>query len=248
MTPRAGFLWALLILCGLPVGLLAQDSAPALYDVEIIVFRNLDQSRNTPEVSVPAAPVRPVKDPLEPGEQSPQDPSLQAASPTPLTTGQRPSQDESGQGPQPGFIVLAPRSLPPPVDLPADRLAMGDVLRRLQRLDAYEPLAHIGWEQGASGREVAEAYWLSPAIEARTGLSGSIKLYRERFLHLALDLQLAGRGPTLPGELAPAAFSIRESRLLRDELVQYFDHPGFGVIARVSRHEDSSASSAAGPP
>jgi ATP-binding cassette subfamily C protein len=56
------------------------------------------------------------------------------------------------------------------------------------------------------------------------GLHGTIFLEHGQYLHLGFDLQL-GSGPS---------WSLRELRKIRYNEKNYFDHPGFGVIAIVS--------------
>ncbi len=194
--------WLTLMLS--PVTLPAEE-IPTLdaYQVEIIVFQHQDQSRNTAEV--PAADRGPV---LLPAETA-----------VPLR-------------PEPNFLLLSPRSVAPAQALPSQTLQLNRVLSRLQQLDAYQPLAHFGWLQVATAKGDAENYWLDATIPETTGLSGFLKVYKERFLHLAVDLQF------LPRDGSAASFSISESRRLRDEELQYFDNPRFGVIASVRRVQD----------
>ncbi len=191
--------WLTLLLSPLVVPA-EEISAPDEYQVEIIVFKHQDQSRNTAEV--PAAERGPVLLPEE-------------------TSGPR--------RPQPDFVLLPPRSVAPAQALPDGALQLNRVLKRLQQLDAYQPIAHFGWQQAATARVDAENYWLEAKIPANTGLTGFLKVYKERFLHLAVDLQF------LPPDGSAAAVSISESRRLRDEELQYFDNPRFGVIASVRR-------------
>ena len=85
------------------------------------------------------------------------------------------------------------------------------------------------------------------------GLDGSLKLYLSRYLHLVLDLQLdapesAIRNATSNygdyrttnkfGELdgpRPVRYRIKENRIFRSGELRYFDHPKFGVLAKVTR-------------
>ena len=56
------------------------------------------------------------------------------------------------------------------------------------------------------------------------GLTGSVFVERGQFLHLGFDLHL-GENPT---------WSLSELRKVKFNEKNYFDHPGFGVIAIVS--------------
>mgnify|MGYP002038901611 CR=1 FL=1 len=104
----------------------------------------------------------------------------------------------------------------------------------------------------------------SPAIDAEDGtvqpgdwaliapepiqlhqLDGTITLYAQRYLHLALDLwwtQHTDGSPVTAGESMPEeaarVFHIREQRRVRLNELHYFDHPRFGVLAMVTRVGD----------
>lgn len=73
-------------------------------------------------------------------------------------------------------------------------------------------------------------------------LDGTVRLYSRRYLHLALDLrwtQLDDGGAASSGELLPESvlrsFRLNETRRMRRNQLHYFDHPRFGVLARVTR-------------
>jgi hypothetical protein len=93
------------------------------------------------------------------------------------------------------------------------------------------------------------------------GLGGRLTLYLGRYLHLVVDLELdapgavnpiAGTGEPLssyrddrlgnsPGGFAdpgPVRYRINEDRILRSGELRYFDHPKFGVLAKVMRVEE----------
>ena len=183
-----------------------EPARPDLYRIEIIVFRHVDQSRNTPEQPPPEA--GPVADLPSPRGQD---------------------------RPQLEFLLLDPRPVRSPVDLPREQLQLDSVVARLARIDAYQPLLHFGWQQPASGRAEAGNYWLNAAQEEQLGISGKLRIYKERYLHLAMSLAFDPRD----GSSRPAV--IEESRRLRDDRLQYFDHPQFGVIASVTRVEPEPA-------
>jgi hypothetical protein len=97
------------------------------------------------------------------------------------------------------------------------------------------------------------------------GLDGSLKLYLSRYLHLVVNLQLdapdsvnlsaAGNDQissygdyrTLNeygdiGRPGPVRYHINENRILRSGELRYFDHPKFGVLAKVTRVEEAEES------
>ncbi len=135
--------------------------------------------------------------------------------------------------------------------------SMGRILAQLQRLDVYEPLLHSGWVQDAQPKEVAIPIPLGFFGPPPAGLAGEFTLYLGRFLHLVVDLALDGpatdpyaidapvarygddrRGwdpyAARPG---PVRYGISEDRIVKNEELRYFDHPKFGVIAKVTRIE-----------
>ncbi len=102
------------------------------------------------------------------------------------------------------------------------------------------------------------------------GLTENLTLYLSRYLHLVVDLQLEsasdehghqtrtsrtawrrstvgelldGMG-TQPGQL-PAYYRIQENRILKNGELRYYDHPKFGVLAKVTRVEDEEEDSGA---
>jgi len=149
-----------------------------------------------------------------------------------------------------------------PVLMIDDDFSMQSALERLQRLDAYQPIMHTGWTQATLPLEESVALELAYFGAIPDGLEGSFMLYLGRYLHLVVDLSLDGpvsndekrqefREPArsfgderLQFETAvrPKAGAIRyriqEDRILKNGDVRYFDHPKFGVLAKVTRVEE----------
>ena len=71
------------------------------------------------------------------------------------------------------------------------------------------------------------------ASGVETILDGSLTLYLSRFLHLVVDLELGAANAT------PVFYRIEEDRILRNGELRYYDHPRFGLLARVTRVEES---------
>ncbi|MDJ0928439.1 MAG: CsiV family protein [Gammaproteobacteria bacterium] len=213
---------------------LAEESdtaeAPPRFAVEILVFENLDQSRNTPEIPPP--------------------PPLYAdAEPEPDPPAAQPRAIRSGRDSKIGFLLLDPHpELPDFLVLPPTEFSLDQARERLDRLDAYRPLLHAGWTQQARRRSDARPAILGVDTMRSVGLTGEIRLYKERYLHLVVDLELADQSSYLAisdmANLLPETEAdrplarIRESRRLRGELTQYFDHPRFGLLASVRRLEE----------
>jgi hypothetical protein len=140
-----------------------------------------------------------------------------------------------------------------------DEFTMQDIVRRLEILDAYQPLLHAGWTQLGVPEVDAQPVELIFFGEPPAGLAGSFTLYLERYLHLVVDLAFdaaADSDEALPvleepiityGDARPVYedeadeqtgrvhYRIQENRILRNGETRYFDHPKFGVIAKVNR-------------
>lgn len=141
-----------------------------------------------------------------------------------------------------------------------DEFSMLDIESRLERLDAYEPLMHFSWTQTTHAQEDTTPIELAALGESPEGLSGSFTLYLSRYLHLVVDLTLddppppeepvaidnsvftfsdersgLGYDASAPG---PVRFRIQENRIFKNGDLRYFDHPKFGVLARITRVEE----------
>lgn len=146
--------------------------------------------------------------------------------------------------------------------LEPDDYTMNRAYERLQTLDAYRPVMHAGWTQATADRELAPPIRLRVLGSPPLYMDGTLTLYLSRYLHLVVDLELQDRSaPTTPSpqdegpvfgdrrsqsefgyfESAPAAppvfFRINEDRIVKNGDLRYFDHPKFGVLAKVSRYE-----------
>lgn len=141
-----------------------------------------------------------------------------------------------------------------------DELTMTDVASRLERLDVYRPIMHFAWTQVTRPEEETRPIDLFALAEPPAGLEGSFMLYLSRYLHLVVDLSLEqqpgfadpvaidapvsvysdGRrvaGYDVP-EPAPVRFRINEDRIFKSGDLRYFDHPKFGVLAKITRVEE----------
>ncbi len=203
-----------------------QPESPQLYAVEIIVFEHLDQSRNTPEQAPLPQPGagEPETSVSEVTESAPQKAAPAGAFDTDI--------DETVPVESSSIDTDASTARAQFMPLGSAEYRMNDVLTRLKRLNAYRPILHVGWIQPAWSREDARPKEIPR--QPATGLSGKVILFKERFLHLVVDMKLgevqdsrAGRPPD------PATTVINESRRLRSDKPQYFDNPRFGVLAKV---------------
>ena len=135
-----------------------------------------------------------------------------------------------------------------------------ETYEHLERLDAYDPLMHFGWTQPTYPDEEVEARPLSSFATPPDGLEGELTLYLSRYLHLAIKLQLDEPVADEPFEdesertiirssfddayyddspvSYPVRFRIDEDRIFRNGELRYFDHPKFGVLAKITRVEE----------
>jgi hypothetical protein len=110
----------------------------------------------------------------------------------------------------------------------------------LERSGRHSVLFHRAWRQLAYDNAHAVAYPIhSLAENGRDSVEGVVKLVRERFLHLDVDVQLmsATDGTQVLYSDSPdskPAFELIETRRIRSNVLHYFDHPRFGMIARVT--------------
>ncbi len=140
---------------------------------------------------------------------------------------------------------------------------LDDIRDRMRRLDVYTPVMHFGWTQATWPEEQTEPVPLHRFARPPPGLDGDLTLYLNRFLHLVVDLQLeAPKSKTYNvdererlgdtrtvGELLeevnvqdPVYYRIKEDRILKNGELRYYDHPKFGVLAKVTRVEEEEGS------
>jgi hypothetical protein len=107
---------------------------------------------------------------------------------------------------------------------PAD-YRLGTLEATLKTSGAWHPVAHAAWIQTAANWGTHAGIALSDVGVNVPGLSGMVYLERAPiYLHLGFDVRLSGA----------ASYAIREMRSVRYNDRQYFDHPGFGIIAVVT--------------
>jgi len=112
---------------------------------------------------------------------------------------------------------------------------------------------------------VTEPIELASLAVPPDGLEGRLTLYLSRYLHLVVDLQLDAEdaGSGLDDEVSnygdyrttneltinefgdvvtpgPVRYRIQENRILRNGELRYFDHPKFGVLAKVLRVDEDA--------
>jgi len=121
--------------------------------------------------------------------------------------------------------------------LAAEETGLQDEAARLQNSAYYDVLVHTSWQQNMYSKDEAEAFDVSYAGADPLVINGTVRLYRERYTHLELTLNLPPKRTGFSVMSRPP-FELHQSRKikLRDGM-QYFDHPQFGVIALVTEIE-----------
>ena len=256
-----------------------QDIAPPddgvpRYTVELIVFTYGADVSSGSEIFVPDKPTI-----IPDAEESAGEPAGESADDSPpavFSDGRGGSLEDMVPETEQGDVV--PQEAPPREQIELHLLGPGqytmdDIYRRLEQLDAYEPIMRAAWTQTTPTKEVSPAVHLRALGTPPAGLDGSITLYRGRYLHLVVDLALDAEGEreTLSatdrlvygtdevgndqvgddrmGEQdgaefggmlrLPVRYRIAEDRIMKTGEIRYYDHPRFGVIAKVTKPADA---------
>ena len=133
--------------------------------------------------------------------------------------------------------------------LSESQLTLKETARKLTSSGEFSLLAHLAWTQAAETRESAKNAHLPDGI-SRNGLPllGKVKLYKQKFEHIALEVQCSKQLPDSVAaafaekqQLSPTLinqqwrFRLQEARKVKLNELQYFDHPMCGVLLMV-RH------------
>ena len=108
--------------------------------------------------------------------------------------------------------------------LDASQMQLGSMASKLRASHEWTVIAHAAWVQTATEWPRHDGLSLQQLGINANGLTGNIYVEHGQYLHLGLDLRLGDS----PG------WALRELRKIRFNEKNYFDHPGFGVIAIVS--------------
>jgi len=248
---------SMMLLPMLTTGALAQDitveeEQPVVrrYTVEMIIFSYEQSVSAGTEVFIPDEPPA-----IEPGldgeliEGLLQDEVANRSVPEDPIEEDSDLQDVLDDGERPYELVM----------LAEEDFALLDIFERLDNLDAYTPLMHFGWTQPTYPQEETEARPLSSFMTPPEGLDGDLILYLSRYLHLGINLQLQAPVDDEEAEDAlvidnfgnsfdtfgrsavvtyPTHYRIEEDRIFRNGELRYFDHPKFGVLAKITRVEE----------
>lgn len=112
-----------------------------------------------------------------------------------------------------------------------------NITASLERSKDYNVLFHRAWRQLAYNRDNAIPYPLDSLVNGdNKSVAGSIKLVRERYLHLDIDVQLISSSAGKAAGNHPI-FQLREKRRIKSNQIHYFDHPYLSVIAKVTPYK-----------
>jgi hypothetical protein len=104
----------------------------------------------------------------------------------------------------------------------------------LKSSGAWRPLAHAAWIQTAANWGTHTGFSLSEVGINVPGLSGTVYLERATYIHLGFDVQYQAAGN----------YAIKDMRSVKYNDKQYFDHPGFGILAVVTPVKRGDAATA----
>ena len=119
--------------------------------------------------------------------------------------------------------------------LPQTAYQLTSIENKLRSTCVYVPVAHVAWSQTASDWGTRAGFQVQRLGIDVPGLTGTVFFERGQFLHLGMSLSYAPA--TTPAGMAAGpgtAFNLNESRRIKFYERNYYDHPGFGVIALVT--------------
>ena len=247
----------------LPADPAAEPAVPR-YAVEIILFRYGSGVATGNELFLPEPPPAPppvggdddapVAEYGDPAAAAPDDPDGDQ----PDTAGV--AQDPAGPAAMELEEIILPANVVGLQVIPPGELTLEATWNKLQTLDAYEPVLWAGWTQDVVERDRSPTIALRRIGNAPAEYDGTLQLYLSRFLHLVVDLTLTpresrpaaagrvygdARNSSLPFDpyglpgAGPVRLRIEEDRIVKNGDLRYFDHPRFGLRAKVTRVEQA---------
>jgi len=128
-----------------------------------------------------------------------------------------------------------------PVAAPPANSRLSDAAKALSANPRYRVLAHYSWIQTADTRSASVPVRISASEPGNPQeLGGTVRFYMSRYLHVELNLILrdppaaANATGAIPIQGTPAIYVIKQHRRIRSDETDYFDHPMFGVLLRVT--------------
>lgn len=118
-------------------------------------------------------------------------------------------------------LVPAQRFTP----LESAELELGEMVRRLSNSRNFRPVSHFGWIQPGFPQEDANRKVILRNATTGESVQGHFVLSKERYLRLEMELTI---------DFDDQTHYLSTARRLLSRQVHYFDHPYFGVIAKVT--------------
>ena len=119
--------------------------------------------------------------------------------------------------------------------LPPTQFQLTPLENKLRSTGLYAPVAHVAWSQTASDWGTRGGFPVQRLGIDVPGLTGTVFLERGQYLHLGMSLTYEpASAPAGMGAGPGTTFNLNESRRIRFYERNYYDHPGFGVIALVT--------------
>ena len=218
---------AAIVVAGFSPALHAQTAAEEqpikIYQVDVVVFRNIAAARLSSESWPDAVPELTDDDMLNPANPANLDEFLAQL-----------DIQEPVAPPENGLTapdLLLSEASPEPEQFEVingfgEERGLNKEHTAIEKSSDYELLLYTTWRQEVDDKNTAEAFEVA-SIEIPTPLlSGSFRLYQERYLHIEIKLDLVDN--------ETHSFTIDQSRRLRGTKTQYFDHPMFSVITLVT--------------
>jgi hypothetical protein len=200
----------------------AEEQPIKIYQVDVVVFRNIAAARLSSESWPDAVPELTDDDMLNPANPASLDEFLAQLDM------QEPLEPPESRATDPDDLLL-PDASPTPQKFEAingEERGLNKEVTAIEKSADYELLLYTTWRQEVDDKNTAEAFEVA-SIEIPTPLlSGSFRLYQERYLHIEVKLDLVDN--------ETHSFTIDQSRRLRGTKTQYFDHPMFSVITLVT--------------
>lgn len=142
--------------------------------------------------------------------------------------------------------------------LQPDEMTMGPIYNKLTKLDAYRPVLWAGWSQSGLDESLTRAIRLRILGTPPLYFDGELSLYLKNYLHLVVNVSMqqpgsgisetylqdnnrldaaahSGNNSELRAGMPPIIYRIQEDRIFRSGELRYYDHPKFGVLARINR-------------
>ena len=127
-------------------------------------------------------------------------------------------------------------------------LNMSAIYNRLNRLRVYEPVIWGGWEQRLTNEQNAFPVNLRSIKNTLGKFDGNIKFYESSGgrLRLSVDIEMyekieisANESDSELYEQQINTYKISNDKEMRYDELRYFDHPKFGLIAKIQKQEPS---------